>query len=68
MARVYAILIENGRMKITDTIDMSAGIVLNKKVGDDVLVGDILCTLYLKEGAEEIKQDLTNFYTFEEKR
>ena len=38
------------------------------EIDDDVEIGDILCTLYLKEGAEPIKQDLTSFYTFEEKR
>ena len=54
-----------GRVTKEDKIDNTVGIILNKKVGDDVEVGDILCTLYLKEGAEPIKQDLTNFYTFE---
>ncbi|MFA6755097.1 MAG: thymidine phosphorylase [Bacilli bacterium] len=35
-----------GREKLDDVIDMSAGIVLNKKIGDSVKKGDILCKLY----------------------
>ena len=57
-----------GRVTKEDKIDNTVGILLNKKVGDDVEVGDILCTLYLKEGAEPIKQDLTDYYIFEEKK
>ncbi len=35
-----------GRVSKTDNIDFSAGIVLNKKVGDRVEEGEPLCTLY----------------------
>ncbi len=35
-----------GRETYDDVIDMSAGIVLNKKVGDHVKVGDVLCVVY----------------------
>lgn len=35
-----------GRISKTDNIDHSAGIILNKKVGDRVENGDVLCTLY----------------------
>lgn len=35
-----------GRATIEDKIDMSAGIVLNKKVGDFVKKGEKLCTIY----------------------
>lgn len=35
-----------GRETFDDIIDMSAGIVLAKKVGDKVNVGDLLCTAY----------------------
>lgn len=35
-----------GRLNITDKIDPTAGIVLNKKVGDHVKINDVLCTVY----------------------
>ena len=57
-----------GRITKEDKIDNTVGILLNKKVGDDVEIGDVLCTLYLKEGAEPINQDLTDYYIFEEKK
>ena len=50
-----------GRETKEDTIDMSAGIILNKKVGDRVEKGDVLFTAYasdmqkLTKGAEEGK-------------
>ena len=55
-----------GRVTKEDKIDNTVGIVLKKKVGDDVKKGETLCTLYLKEGAEPIKDDLTNYYTIDE--
>lgn len=55
-----------GRVTKEDRIDPSVGIVLNKKIGDDVEVGDVLCTLYLKEGAPFIDQDISSYYTFDE--
>jgi len=36
----------SGRMTKEDIIDTSVGIFLNKKVGDQVDIGDLLCTLY----------------------
>lgn len=53
-----------GRKTKEDKVDPSVGIVLKKKIGDDVRIGDVLCTLYLKEGAQPIKEDLTDYYTF----
>lgn len=53
-----------GRITKEDKIDPSVGIVLKKKIGDDVKVGDILCTLYLKEGSNFVTEDITNYYTF----
>ena len=35
-----------GREKKEDEIDMAAGIMLDKKVGDEVRVGDLLCTVF----------------------
>ena len=53
-----------GRKTKEDKVDSSVGIVLKKKIGDDVKVGDVLCTLYLKEGSKPIDEDITDYYTF----
>lgn len=54
-----------GRERIEDTIDMSAGIVLNKKIGDFVKNNELLATLYTnKEDFEEIKLDVLNAFMF----
>ena len=55
-----------GRVTKEDKIDNTVGIVLSKKVGDDVKKGDVLCTLYLKEDAPKTNLDLTSFYTIKE--
>ena len=52
-----------GRATKDDVIDMSSGIVLNKKVGDFVKKGELLLTCYTnKENVEEIYKDLENSY------
>ena len=43
---IASVILGAGRETKDDTIDMSAGIVLNKKTGDKVEKGDILATLY----------------------
>lgn len=43
---ICAVILGAGREKKTDSIDMSAGIVLNKKTGDNVEEGDVIATLY----------------------
>ena len=54
-----------GREVITDTIDMSAGIVLNKKVGDAVKKGELLCTLYTnKEKVEDIIKEVKEAFIY----
>lgn len=52
-----------GRATKDDVIDMSSGIVLNKKVGDFVKKGELLLTCYTnKENVEEIYKNLENSY------
>jgi len=41
-----------GRVSKTDEIDHCAGIIINKKVGDEVKEGDVLCTLYTSDKAK----------------
>ena len=48
-----------GRETFDDVIDMSAGIVLAKKVGDKVKEGDLLCTAYTnKDDYSEVINDI----------
>ena len=42
-----------GRLTKDDDIDHTVGIVLNKKIGDVVNCGDVLCTLYVNKIKEE---------------
>ena len=56
-------LLGAGRLTKDDIIDPGVGIVLRKTVGDDIKVGDILCTLYLKEDSVNIEEDIESFYT-----
>ncbi|MCQ2792817.1 MAG: pyrimidine-nucleoside phosphorylase [Bacilli bacterium] len=52
-----------GRETFDDVIDMSAGIVLAKKVGDKVNKGDVLCTVHTnKEEFSEILKDIENAF------
>ena len=49
-----------GRETLEDTIDMSAGIILNNKIGDYVNKGDVLCVIHtnkedIKEAMDQIK-------------
>lgn len=43
---VSSMKLGGGRETLEDKIDMSAGILLNKKIGDKVEKGDLLCTAY----------------------
>lgn len=51
-----------GRKNKEDKIDPKVGIVIKKKVGDKITIGDILCTLYVKE---EIDKDILNYFVIE---
>jgi pyrimidine-nucleoside phosphorylase len=56
-----------GRMKLTDVIDMSAGIYLNKKVGDFVKKGELLCTLHTnKDNVDPIIEQVKKAYVFQD--
>ena len=60
-----AMKLGGGREVITDVIDMSAGIVLNKKIGDKVEKGELLCTLYTnKNEYSEILNETKNAFIF----
>ena len=54
-----------GRKTKDEKIDPSVGIVLNKKIGDDVKVGDVLCTICLKEKEKRFEYNVESFYTFD---
>jgi len=54
-----------GRKTKDEKIDPSVGIVLNKKIGDDVKVGDVLCTICLKEKEKNFDYNVESFYTFD---
>ena len=55
-----------GRETLDDIIDMSAGIILNKKIGDFVKNGELLATLYTnKKDIEEIKGDVKNAFNIQ---
>ncbi|MBQ3390232.1 MAG: thymidine phosphorylase [Firmicutes bacterium] len=57
-----------GRAKKEDPVDLAAGIILNKKVGDAVKPGDLLATLYANDGekARAALQVLESAYGFSE--
>lgn len=66
IARIDALMIGEsamrlgaGREKLEDKIDMSAGIVLNKKIGDTIEVGETLCTIHTNiENYDSIIEDV----------
>ena len=49
-----------GRETLDDVIDMAAGIMLNKKVGDQVEEGDVLCYLHSNENVTLINRVAKN--------
>ena len=56
-----------GRFKITDSIDMSAGIILNKKVGDYAKKGELLCTVHTnKDNVENIIEQVKKAFIFQD--
>ncbi len=56
---VSAMKLGAGREKMSDTIDMSAGILLKKKVGDRVEKGEVLALCHTnKEGVDEVLREV----------
>ena len=54
----------SGRSKIEDEIDHGVGVFLNKQIGDQVAVGDVLCTLYYNKLNDNY--NITEAFTIEE--
>lgn len=65
---ISAVILGAGREKKEDTIDMSAGIILNKKTGDKVTMGDTIATLYScnKNSFEGAKKQFLDALKFSE--
>ncbi len=58
-----------GRATMDDVIDMSAGIVLNKKVGDKVEKGDVLAICHTnKEGCQDVFDNVRDAFDIKEER
>lgn len=56
-----------GRAKIEDTIDMSAGIVLNKKIGDKVKKDETLCFVHTNiDKFDDILKDIKEAFIIDE--
>jgi len=55
-----SLILGAGRATKNARIDHSVGIVLNKKLGDKIKIGDLLCTLYIKD--DNIKEDITKYF------
>ena len=51
-----------GRNNIYDSIDYSAGIIMNKKIGDYVKKNELLATLYTNKDIDNIILDVINCY------
>ena len=51
-----------GRASIQDTIDYSAGIVMNKKLGDYIKTGELLATIYTNKEVNNLNEEIVNCY------
>ena len=60
-------LIQAFNATLEDTIDMSAGIILNKKIGYRVEKGDLLATAYTnKENIDDVLKDIKDAFVIKE--
>ncbi len=66
---ICAMMTGAGRENKESQLDYSAGIVLNKKVGDTVRKGDVIAYIHSnKENNDEIAEKLTSAYTISEEK
>ena len=66
---VTSMKLGGGRATMEDVIDMSAGIVLNKKIGDHVEKGELLATLYTnKEDASFAYEDVLSAFLIQKEQ
>ncbi len=64
-----SMLLGGGREKMDDIIDPSAGIILNKKIGDTVKVGEVLCTLYTNHDSfDDVKLETIEAFKIGDKK
>ena len=64
---ISAMKLGAGRETMEETIDMAAGIVLRKKVGDRVEVGDVLAVAHTnKENVEDVYKDIHDAFEFQD--
>ena len=59
-----------GRMRKEDVIDPAVGFVMEKRIGDHVMPGDVLCTLHAasEENAKETEQRILSALSFTKER
>lgn len=64
-----SVLIGAGRVKKEDDIDETVGIVLNKKIGDTVAVGETLAYIHAndEEKAKKAVEDLKSVYVISDR-
>ena len=66
---VSSMKLGGGRATMDDVIDMSAGIVLNKKIGDHVSKGELLATCYTnKEKVDEVLADVLKAFEIQDEK
>ncbi len=67
---ISSVILGAGREKKDDLIDMTAGIILNKKTGDKIKKGDIIATLYTnnENSIKSAKEKLLSAIEFSDKK
>ena len=67
---ISSVVLGAGREKKDDIIDMTAGIILNKKTGDIIKKGDVIATLYTnnKSTIKSAKEKFLSAVEFSEEK